>query len=393
MVKREKNGLNKYIKQCVRDRARRRVLIALLAICAALVAGGVAYEMIKPAITVTAQPICGMQEHVHSQDCYETHLVCGLEEGPEHTHEESCYATVLVCTQTQHTHEAACYPEELAEPTLSAEEGTEETNAPAADTEAPQETLTPEPTEEAAAPQPQILELQGTVSLPAGQAGQWKFAAQDAEKAAYVIENAEGETVAAGELPAAGGELECVIEKSGLYTLKVTAFAGAQQHQAAWPFAVTDGPLQAETAAQLRSCFGGDEIVFTLKTTGGVAPVKRHVTIWQGDQVLFDEEDCTQDQVRVTAQTWEDVSEITARVQLTDATGAACQAETALPCAVRKTETARQWEKTMARVELQGVWPEDLLAIARTQLGYRESTTDFIIDADGSQKGYTRYGR
>ena len=99
-MKREKDGLNKYIKQCVRDRARRRVLIALLAICAALVAGGVAYEMIKPAITVTAQPICGMQEHVHSQDCYESHLVCGLEEGPEHTHEESCYATVLVCTQT-----------------------------------------------------------------------------------------------------------------------------------------------------------------------------------------------------------------------------------------------------------------------------------------------------
>lgn len=32
MVKREKDGLNKYIKQCVRDRARRRVLIALLAI-------------------------------------------------------------------------------------------------------------------------------------------------------------------------------------------------------------------------------------------------------------------------------------------------------------------------------------------------------------------------
>ena len=60
MVKREKDGLNKYIKQGVRDRARRRVLIALLAICAALVAGGVTYEMIKPAITVTAQPICGM---------------------------------------------------------------------------------------------------------------------------------------------------------------------------------------------------------------------------------------------------------------------------------------------------------------------------------------------
>ena len=36
MVKREKDGLNKYIKQCVRDRARRRVLIALLALCAAL---------------------------------------------------------------------------------------------------------------------------------------------------------------------------------------------------------------------------------------------------------------------------------------------------------------------------------------------------------------------
>lgn len=37
-------------------------------------------------------------------------------------------------------------------------------------------------------------------------------------------------------------------------------------------------------------------------------------------------------------------------------------------------------------------WAEKLLAVAETQLGYKESVLNFRVDNDGNHKGYTRYG-
>ncbi|MBR1457276.1 MAG: CHAP domain-containing protein, partial [Oscillospiraceae bacterium] len=39
-----------------------------------------------------------------------------------------------------------------------------------------------------------------------------------------------------------------------------------------------------------------------------------------------------------------------------------------------------------------GPWNEVLVSVARTQLGYRESTRNFIIDENSEKQGYTRYG-
>ena len=43
-------------------------------------------------------------------------------------------------------------------------------------------------------------------------------------------------------------------------------------------------------------------------------------------------------------------------------------------------------------MQLTGDWAEDLVAIAASQIGYRESTIDFYIDEDGKTQGYTIYG-
>ena len=56
-------------------------------------------------------------------------------------------------------------------------------------------------------------------------------------------------------------------------------------------------------------------------------------------------------------------------------------------------ETAADWEASVSGVVLTGDYRTDLLAIAETQLGYRESTRNFIIDEAGFVKGYTRYGQ
>ena len=53
-------------------------------------------------------------------------------------------------------------------------------------------------------------------------------------------------------------------------------------------------------------------------------------------------------------------------------------------------EDASVWEATLP--ELTGNWSEDLVAIARSQLGYSESETNIVIGSDMT-RGYTRYGQ
>lgn len=56
-------------------------------------------------------------------------------------------------------------------------------------------------------------------------------------------------------------------------------------------------------------------------------------------------------------------------------------------------ETAELWEQTFAGVTLTGNWRQDTLTIAETQLGYAESTKNYVVAEDGETvKGYTRYG-
>ena len=55
-------------------------------------------------------------------------------------------------------------------------------------------------------------------------------------------------------------------------------------------------------------------------------------------------------------------------------------------------ETAADWEASLRGVTLTGDYRADLVAIAETQLGYHESTQNFILDEAGLVKGYTRYG-
>lgn len=55
-------------------------------------------------------------------------------------------------------------------------------------------------------------------------------------------------------------------------------------------------------------------------------------------------------------------------------------------------ETADMWEKTLPK-ELSGIWEKDLIAVAESQIGYRESEHNYTIDSEGSRQGYTRYGQ
>jgi hypothetical protein len=53
-------------------------------------------------------------------------------------------------------------------------------------------------------------------------------------------------------------------------------------------------------------------------------------------------------------------------------------------------ESAATWKATLP--ELTGDYSQDILAIAQSQLGYTESSRNYIVDENGDMKGYTRYG-
>ncbi|MBQ9849002.1 MAG: LPXTG cell wall anchor domain-containing protein [Clostridia bacterium] len=55
-------------------------------------------------------------------------------------------------------------------------------------------------------------------------------------------------------------------------------------------------------------------------------------------------------------------------------------------------ETASVWEKTFKDVELTGNYAEDIVLIAKSQLGYNESERNYQVDDNANRFGYTRYG-
>ena len=55
-------------------------------------------------------------------------------------------------------------------------------------------------------------------------------------------------------------------------------------------------------------------------------------------------------------------------------------------------ETATAWERSFANVKLSGLWAQDVLALAESQLGYQESVRNYVVAGEDETKGYTRYG-
>ena len=56
-------------------------------------------------------------------------------------------------------------------------------------------------------------------------------------------------------------------------------------------------------------------------------------------------------------------------------------------------ETEADWEAGLATVEMTGNWISDLVAVARSQLGYSESLRNYIYDENNVIRPYTRYGQ
>ena len=73
--------IGKMIQGFFRSRVQRRRAYAAFTALAILVSITTAYTLVQPASTMEGELICGMEEHIHTADCYEKVLICGMEEG------------------------------------------------------------------------------------------------------------------------------------------------------------------------------------------------------------------------------------------------------------------------------------------------------------------------
>lgn len=133
---------------------------------------------------------------------------------------------------------------------------------------------------------------------------------------------------------------------------------------------------------------GEDELTFQVDVTGGKDPLSKYYEIY-----------CGQDLVEGNSLDGETITYVprecgiyTLRVSVTDADGSTVGTEYSIPVAVHETEDPDEWTASVQDVARTGDYANDLVETARSQLGYEESTRNFIIKENGDQKGYTRYG-
>lgn len=133
------HSLFEMAKAFLKAQHKKKIWYRVLYSMAVLVIFVTTYMLILPAITMERPAVCGMEEHVHTEDCYAQAgsepvrtLNCGvISENPViHTHDANCYDENgnLICQLSEvrdHIHTDACYTSGLRLTCGLDEEGTE----------------------------------------------------------------------------------------------------------------------------------------------------------------------------------------------------------------------------------------------------------------------------
>lgn len=342
------------------NRTRRNIGAALLALSLALPnlagftaprGGAGALRRMEKLAGTEIETFCGMAEHTHSDECLEQQLVCTREETEGHTHtrEAGCYAgePKLLCTQAEHIHTKDCLKKTL---TCTQEEDEGHTH-----------------TMENGCWQPEKTEK--LCGIPEHSHSAEAGCYVDSPVLCCTEEHEHGEGCFTYER-----NLICQTPEhthgAGCwhteYTLVCKEEERAGHRHGAECYAVLEGAEYlcgyAQEHSHSRSCY--EEINYLCgrsecaphrhsADSGCYAPI-------EGSAYL-----CGLIEHKHTL---------------------ACYAN---PQA--DTESREMWEKTLENAALCGVYAEDVLAIARTQLGYCESSENYMVNA-GHKSGYTRYG-
>lgn len=401
-----KNVLEHYAVKLNKFRKFREHWHRIAQVMAVIVVFCTTYALILPAITMTEAPICGQEAHVHTDACYrqpqavlsgcglaedavivhlhgeicwnqDGELICPLEEIAVHVHDSSCYTqesvlscivthvhsdactvtereltcelpeskghahgegcgstqSVQICTETIHEHGEGCFEEQTVPCEIPETEGHTHDDSCYAVTviSCTEPTAEDHEHEDACWQQTNIL----TCSVQELQLHSHEESCYDEQSnlictQPLVVEHIHTEaclTVPENTEP----ELVCTLQE---HTHVEECYPAAEENQ---QFADFHCGMSAHT--HLETCYHNDG------SLGCTIPEHSHTVI------------CAVNDLDMSADL----------------------------------ETEEDWKKSVSDAVLTGNWPGDLLAVAQTQLDYRESRKNVIL-LENSLKGYTRYG-
>lgn len=300
-------------------------------------------------------PLPEIEAHRHTADCY------ALPE--EHTHAEGCYTSVrgdLVCGE--HVHTDACYTETTV-PACGLEESEEHRHDESCH-ETSRELTCGIDSDHSHTDACYKWERVLSCDLPT----------DSAEDAQPVLVCTKPEIVLHRHTPDcfdAGGNLIC-----GQTQVLEHRHSDACFETVAEP--VDNGTLTCTDTAHVHTarCYGTWKLVCGQEEHTHSEACKPEETVFCGKDAHTHGEACRGENGELVCGTEEHTHSL------------ACHADPGADV-----ETAELWEQTFAGVTLTGNWRQDTLAIAETQLGYTESTKNYVVAEDGETvKGYTRYG-
>ena len=394
----------KYRKRRVRKKLWQRIV----SVMGCIVVFCTTYALILPAITLEQTAYCGHEAHLHEEACYaqEPLLICTETENPDaHIHGEECYAEqeVFTCQQVEqeaHIHDASCYSEQEAW-ICQQEEQEPHTHIEACFTEEAcyvcgLEEFGGHVHEDSCYVNSQSLTCQ-TPEAEAHHHGDGCYELQET----YICTPAEGdEHVHTEECITTQSVLICAMEETEGHT------HGEECYEALRTLACETEESEGHTHTE--KCLGTQQVLnCTLEETEG------HT---HGDECMGTERvlSCTLEETEGHSHTDEckgtelvlicETPELEGHIHTEECYDPGqtvetliCEAEEhehILACYSDPTadvESASVWEATLP--ELTGVWADDVLAIAQSQIGYTESTRNYVVLEDGETvHGYTRYG-
>lgn len=447
-----KNVLLQQAIKLTKQYRRRKHWQQFVRITAAAVVFVTTYALVLPAITMEKETLCGQQEHTHTEECYTDKTVwlmhCTLKADKDivvlHTHQDHCYTAegALICQiveRSGHTHDDSCYgaPECICQ----IPEGEGHTHSESCTTgkvltcelpESPGHTHN-----DTCAVTEQVL-ICGTQETPGHSHSESCITTVTEMTCTEAHEHTEQCSVVT-EVPCALEETEGHTHGEGCYETRTVPCAQAESQghshtEACYGTGTVECKIP-ETPAHThgKSCYGQrGPLVCELEEQKPHAHDERcydskgNMTCTLPVTVAHthDETCVTDTGKKVSVLTCDkkvhlhsdDCFAVEEEIQLAflcdtgaHSHGESCyDGENVLTCTIPEhtheaacvvadldltadVETPEQWEAPLKELYRTGRWPEDLLAVAKTQLEYQESVKNCVL-TDMQLKGYTRYG-
>lgn len=417
------NTLNKKHKQKKWWQRAVRVMGAIVVFCTT-------YALILPAITMEQEPVCGLEAHEHTESCYtlqvvhtlacdvdaeanvvhaydalcydaDGELICQLPERLAHTHEDSCFEQmlacdfvhihseecitveeVLVCGEEEregHTHDESCITvedvliceQEECEAHVHGEdciaEGEEQT---CMEEERPGHTHDEDCYELCNVPC-EVMEDEGHTH----------------DEACYEVHEIPCELTVNGDhvhdetCYEQGEEPACGLEELGLHTHEQTCC----DEEGALVCTIPETVFHVHT----------EDCLVEQKTEVPVLTCEIPVHIHEADCYPKKEDEEPQHELLCGSGVhahvegcYDEEGTLTCTIPAHSHDASCLVADLDLTSDM---ETQGQWDEMIRYLTLTGSWPEDVLTVARSQLGYTESARNVILEGE-KLKGYTRYG-